>query len=40
MPETYIDIMMQSLRKKEQVLDAIIRLDDVQKEQLEPCRSV
>ena len=35
MPETYIDIMMQSLRKKEQVLDAIIRLDDVQKEQLE-----
>ncbi len=35
MPETYIDIMMQSLRKKEQVLDAIIRLDDLQKEQLE-----
>ncbi len=35
MPETYIDIMLQSLQKKEQVLDAIIRLDDLQKEQLE-----
>lgn len=35
MPETYINIMLQSLEKKEQVLDEIIRLDDVQKEQLE-----
>jgi flagellar biosynthesis/type III secretory pathway chaperone len=34
MPETYIDIMLQSLRKKVQVLDEIIRLNDQQKEQL------
>lgn len=32
MPETYIDIMLQSLKKKERVLDEIIRLNDVQKE--------
>lgn len=31
MPETYIAIMLQSLQKKEKVLDEIIRLDDVQK---------
>ncbi len=35
MQETYIDIMLQSLRKKEQVLDCIIELDNLQKEQLE-----
>lgn len=35
MSETYIDIMLQSLQKKVQVLDEIIRLDDVQKEQLD-----
>jgi flagellar biosynthesis/type III secretory pathway chaperone len=34
MPETYIDIMLQSLRKKEQVLDEIIRLNDLQRDQL------
>jgi flagellar biosynthesis/type III secretory pathway chaperone len=34
MPETYIDIMLQSLRKKVQVLNEIIRLNDQQKEQL------
>lgn len=34
MPDTYIEIMLQSLRKKEKVLDEIIRLDDLQKEQL------
>ena len=31
MPDTYIAIMLQSLKKKEQVLDEIIRLDDQQK---------
>ena len=31
MPETYIAIMLQSLQKKEKVLDEIIRSDDVQK---------
>ena len=35
MSEKYIDILLQSLRKKEQVLNEIIRLDDVQKAQLE-----
>lgn len=30
MPDTYIAIMLQSLKKKEQVLDEIIRLDDRQ----------
>ena len=34
MSETYIEIMLQSLKKKEAVLDEIIRLDDIQKEQL------
>jgi len=32
MPETYIDIMLQSLKKKDQVLTEIIRLNEVQKE--------
>jgi flagellar biosynthesis/type III secretory pathway chaperone len=32
MPETFIDIMLQSLKKKERVLDEIIRLNDLQKE--------
>jgi membrane protein involved in colicin uptake len=32
MPETYIEIMLQSLKKKEQVLDEIIRLNDLQKD--------
>lgn len=41
MAETYLSIMLQSLRKKEEVLDEIIRLDDVQKETLtDPARSV
>lgn len=35
MSEKYVDILLQSLRKKEQVLNEIIRLDNVQKEQLE-----
>lgn len=39
MPDTYIDIMLQSLKKKEQVLDEIIRIDDLQKEQLEDPKS-
>lgn len=34
MPETYLSIMLQSLGKKEEVLDEIIRLDDLQKETL------
>lgn len=34
MSETYIAIMLQSLQKKEKVLDEIIRLDDVQKKVL------
>lgn len=34
MPETYIAIMLQSLQKKEKVLDEIIRLNDVQKKVL------
>lgn len=34
MPDTYISIMIQSLKKKEQVLNEIIRLDDLQKNQL------
>ena len=35
MSETYIEIMIQSLKKKIQVLDQIIELDELQKEQLE-----
>lgn len=35
MSETYIEILIQSLNKKEQVLKEIIRLDEVQKKQLE-----
>ncbi len=35
MSETYIEIMIQSLKKKIQVLDQIIELDKLQKEQLE-----
>ena len=35
MEQTYIAIMIQSLEKKEQVLDKIIELDTVQKNQLE-----
>ena len=35
MQETYIDIMIQSLAKKEKVLDRIMELDELQKEQLE-----
>ena len=34
MTGTYIEIMLRSLRKKEQVLDEIVRLDDIQKETL------
>ena len=34
MPDRYIAIMLQSLKKKEQVLDEIIRLDDRQKDTL------
>ncbi len=34
MQETYIDILLQSLNKKEEVLKKIIRLDELQKEQL------
>lgn len=34
MSETYLAIMLQSLKKKEQVLDEIIRLNDQQKKQL------
>ena len=34
MPDTYIAIMLQSLKRKEQVLDEIIRLDDRQKDTL------
>lgn len=34
MPETYLSIMLQSLQKKEMVLDEIIRLNDLQKTQL------
>ena len=35
MEQTYIEIMIQSLEKKEQVLDKIIELDTIQKNQLE-----
>lgn len=35
MSETYIEILLQSLNKKEQVLKEIVRLDEVQKAQLE-----
>ena len=35
MQQTYIDIMIQSLSKKIQVLDKIIELNKIQKEQLE-----
>lgn len=35
MSNTYVDIMIQSLEKKIQVLDRIILLDKIQKEQLE-----
>lgn len=34
MSQTYLAIMLQSLKKKEQVLDEIIRLNDLQKKQL------
>ena len=34
MSETYLAIMLQSLKKKEQVLDEIVRLNDLQKKQL------
>ena len=34
MSETYLAIMLQSLRKKEKVLDEIIRLNDLQKKEL------
>lgn len=34
MSETYIEILLQSLNKKEQVLKEIIRLDELQKTQL------
>ena len=34
MAETYLAIMLQSLKKKEKVLDEIIRLNDLQKDQL------
>lgn len=34
MSETYLSIMLQSLRKKETVLDEIVRLNDLQKTQL------
>ena len=34
MEETYISIMLQSLKKKAAVLDEIIRLDDLQKDRL------
>lgn len=34
MSETYLAIMLQSLKKKEQVLDEIIRLNDLQKKEL------
>jgi hypothetical protein len=35
MEQTYIDLMIQSLENKEQVLDRIIELDIQQKNQLE-----
>lgn len=35
MQETYIDIMIQSLERKTQVLDTIIACDDIQREQLQ-----
>lgn len=35
MPEAYIDVMLQSLKKKEQILEQIVSLDDLQKKQLE-----
>lgn len=35
MEQTYIQVMIQSLEKKEQVLDKIIELDVLQKDQLE-----
>lgn len=34
MQETYIDILLQSLNKKIEVLEEIVRLDELQKEQL------
>ena len=34
MSETYLAIMLQSLKKQEQVLDEIIRLNDLQKKEL------
>ena len=34
MADTYLAIMLQSLRKKEKVLDEIIRLNDLQKKEL------
>lgn len=41
MAETYIAIMLQSLEKKEKVLDEIVRLNDEQKSTLsDPIRSV
>lgn len=35
MSDKYIDILLQSLKKKEKVLTEIVRLDNIQKEQLE-----
>ena len=41
MAETYLAIMLQSLKKKEKVLDEIIRLNDLQKKELtEPATPV
>lgn len=34
MAETYLEIMLQSLKKKEKVLEEIIRLNDLQKKEL------
>ena len=39
MQETYIEIMLQSLNKKLQVLDAIIEQNNIQKEVLEDAKS-
>ena len=39
MEQTYVDIMIQSLNKKIQVLDKIIELNSIQKQQLEDTQS-
>jgi len=39
MEQTYVDIMIQSLKKKIQVLDRIMELNQLQKEQLEDAKS-